>query len=135
MSENKVPEGMLATGEPDLFFEDNTVGRLKKEVWDSSDQEIDALLAEYGIPSPVEWGKPGSYIQTTVRIHRDLPLNFFMERYTQAYVNEIKAFVDCVLNDTPPPVSGLDGRIPVVMGLAAAKSLAEGRPVRLEEIG
>ena len=50
-------------------------------------------------------------------------------------MNEIKAFVDCVLNNTPPPVSGLDGRIPVVMGLAAAKSLAEGRPVRLEEIG
>jgi creatinine amidohydrolase/Fe(II)-dependent formamide hydrolase-like protein len=63
----KVPVGMLATEEPDLFFEDNTVGRLKKEVWDASDAEIDAILAEYGIPSPVEWGKPGAYIQTTVR--------------------------------------------------------------------
>ena len=67
MSEKTIPAGMLATDEPDLFFEDNTVGRLKKEVWDATDQEIDALLAEYGIPSPVEWGKPGSYIQTTVR--------------------------------------------------------------------
>ena len=67
MSEKKVPEGLLATDEPDLFFEDNTVGRLKKEVWDASDAEIDAILAEYGVPSPVEWGKPGSYIQTTVR--------------------------------------------------------------------
>ena len=67
MPERTVPEGMLATGEPDLFFEDNSVGRLKKEVWDATDQEIDALLEEYGIPSPVEWGKPGSYIQTTVR--------------------------------------------------------------------
>ena len=67
MSERKVPEGFLATSEPDLFFEDNTVGRLKKEVWDASDAQIDAILAEYGIPSPVEWGKPGSYIQTTIR--------------------------------------------------------------------
>ena len=67
MSEKKIPPGYLATDEPDLFFEDNTVGRLKKEVWDSSDAEIDAILAEYGIPSPVDWGKPGSYIQTTVR--------------------------------------------------------------------
>jgi creatinine amidohydrolase len=58
---------MLATEEPDLFFEDNTVGRLKKEIWDASDAEIDAILAEYGVPSPVEWGKAGSYIQTTVR--------------------------------------------------------------------
>jgi len=67
MPDRKVPVGMLATEEPDLFFEDNTVGRLKKEVWDSTDAEIDAILAEYGVPSPVEWGKAGSYIQTTVR--------------------------------------------------------------------
>lgn len=62
-----VPAGLLATDEPDLFFEDNTVGRLKKEIWDASDAEIDAILADYGMPSPVEWGKAGSYIQTTVR--------------------------------------------------------------------
>jgi len=68
-------------------------------------------------------------------VHRDLPFNFFMDRYTESYVNEIKAFVACILDDTPPPVSGLDGRIPVVMGYAAKKSLAEGRPVRLDEIG
>jgi len=64
---NKIPDGLLPTSQPDLFFEDNTVGRLKKEVWEASDKEIDAILAEYGIPSPVEWGKPGSYIQTTIR--------------------------------------------------------------------
>ncbi len=68
MSEMKpVPPGWLPTDQPDLFFEDNTVGRMKKELWDSTDEEIDAVLAEYGMPSPVEWGKPGSYIQTTVR--------------------------------------------------------------------
>ena len=56
MSEKKLPAGLLATDQPDLFFEDNTVGRLKKEVYEKSDAEIDALLAEYGVPSPVEWG-------------------------------------------------------------------------------
>ena len=68
------------------------------------------------------------------RVHRDLPLNFFMERYTESYVAEIKAFVECILDDTAPPVSGLDGRIPVVMGYAAKMSVKKGRPVRLEEI-
>ena len=67
MSEKKLPANLLATDQPDLFFEDNTVGRMKKEVWEMSDAEIDALLADYGVPSPVEWGKAGSYIQTTVR--------------------------------------------------------------------
>jgi creatinine amidohydrolase/Fe(II)-dependent formamide hydrolase-like protein len=67
MTEKTLPAGLMATDQPDLFFEDNTVGRLKKEIWEASDAEIDAILAEYGVPSPVEWGKPGSYIQTTVR--------------------------------------------------------------------
>src|SRR5512136_1893587 len=67
MSDQMPVPGLLATNLPDLFFEDNTVGRLKKEVWDASDAEVDAILAEYGVPAPIEWAKPGSYIQTTVR--------------------------------------------------------------------
>jgi myo-inositol 2-dehydrogenase/D-chiro-inositol 1-dehydrogenase len=74
-------------------------------------------------------------ISDAQRVHRDLPLNFFMERYTESYANEIRAFVECVIQDTLPPVTGLDGRIPVIMGYAAQKSLSEGRPVRLDEIG
>jgi len=67
MSTQIVPKGFLSSNQPDLFFEDNAVGRMKKEVWEASDEEINAILAEYGVPSPVEWGKPGSYIQTTTR--------------------------------------------------------------------
>ena len=68
MSHNgNVPEGLLATNQPDLYFEDNAVGRMKKEIWDASDDQIDAILAEYGMPSPVEWGKPGTYIQMMPR--------------------------------------------------------------------
>ncbi len=67
MAENQIVEGWMATNQPDLFFEDNGVGRLKMDLWNSSDEEIEAVLAEYGMPSPVEWGKAGSYIQTTPR--------------------------------------------------------------------
>jgi len=67
-------------------------------------------------------------------VHAALPLHFFIERYVDSYIAEMEAFVRCVLQDTPPSVSGQDGRIPVVMGYAAQKSLREGRPVRLEEI-
>ncbi len=58
---------LLATNQPDLWFEDNAVGRMKRELWVASDEEIDAVLAEYQMPLPCEWAKPGSYIQTTVR--------------------------------------------------------------------
>jgi myo-inositol 2-dehydrogenase/D-chiro-inositol 1-dehydrogenase len=73
-------------------------------------------------------------ISDAQRVHRDLPLSFFMDRYTESYVAEIKAFVECILNDTAPPVTGLDGRVPVVMGYAAKRSLEEARPVKLSEI-
>ncbi len=57
----------FCTDQPGLIFENNPVGRLKKEIWETSDEQIDAMLAEYGMPSPCEWTKPGSYIQTTLR--------------------------------------------------------------------
>lgn len=68
-------------------------------------------------------------------VRRDLPLNFFMERYLDSYANEMIAFVDAVVNDKPVPVVGNDGRVPVVMALAGMKSMKENRPVKLSEIG
>jgi len=67
-------------------------------------------------------------------VRRDLPLNFFMDRYTESYVAEMRAFIDAIVNNKPSPVGGMEGRIPVVMGMAARKSYDENRPVRLDEI-
>ena len=73
-------------------------------------------------------------VSTGAEIRRDLPLNFFMERYAQSYANELREFVDCVLEDKPVPVTGADARVPVVMALAAMKSRRERRPVKLSEV-
>ncbi|MDQ4076166.1 MAG: inositol 2-dehydrogenase [Chloroflexota bacterium] len=62
------------------------------------------------------------------------PPYFFLERYLDSYRAEMQAFVDCVLNDTPPPVTGRDGRIPIVLSIAAQKSYDEGRPVEISEV-
>ena len=64
-------------------------------------------------------------------IRRDLPLHFIVERYTESFVAEMEAFVDAVLHDKPVPVTGHDGRVPVVMALAAKQSLADHRLIRL----
>jgi creatinine amidohydrolase len=58
----------LSTEYPEIVFEDNTVGQMKKEVWDAGEEQIDAMLADYGIPSPSELGKAGCYIQNTPRV-------------------------------------------------------------------
>ena len=51
----------LKTNRDDLFFEDTSVGRLKKKIWEASEGEIDKILNDYGIPSSSELGKPGTY--------------------------------------------------------------------------
>ncbi len=62
------------------------------------------------------------------------PLFFFLERYMAAYAREINSFVEAVINDTPTEVNVMDGLAPVLIGLAAKKSVEENRPVTIKEI-
>ena len=66
--------------------------------------------------------------------HRDLPLNFFLERYQEAYLEEMKGFVSAVLGGKAVPVTGDDGLKAVLLGLAAKKSLELNRPVKIREV-
>ncbi len=62
------------------------------------------------------------------------PTWFFLQRYNDAFVAEVKDFVAAVLEDKDVPVTGQDGLEPVKIAIAAKKSLVEGRPVKLSEI-
>lgn len=63
---------------------------------------------------------------------RSTPLWFFLERYNQAYIDEIRTFVDMVQDGASlSPEAGLR---PLAVGLAATKSLAEARPVAVSEV-
>lgn len=44
---------------------------------------------------------------------------------------EIRVFADAIRNDTPPPITGLDGRAAVEIALAAYQSVESGQPVSL----
>ncbi len=57
----------LLTDYPEIIFEDNEVGRLKKKIFDAPMSEIEEILKKYEIPSESELGKAGCYIQNTVR--------------------------------------------------------------------
>jgi myo-inositol 2-dehydrogenase/D-chiro-inositol 1-dehydrogenase len=67
-------------------------------------------------------------------VHGSLPLNFFMDRYLEAYANEMKIFCDSVVNHLPLPVTGSDGLKSVAIALAAKKSHLENRKVLISEI-
>jgi myo-inositol 2-dehydrogenase/D-chiro-inositol 1-dehydrogenase len=73
-------------------------------------------------------------LSTAEGVRSEKPHYFFLERYQQSYVEELKAFVDAVANDKRPPITGEDGLKPVLIGLAALTSLREKRPVKITEI-
>jgi myo-inositol 2-dehydrogenase/D-chiro-inositol 1-dehydrogenase len=78
-------------------------------------------------------------VDTVVRgdssgMHAALPPRFFMQRYPETYVEEVRQFLACVADDKTTPVTGRDGRLSVILGYAALKSYRERRPVRLSEI-
>jgi myo-inositol 2-dehydrogenase/D-chiro-inositol 1-dehydrogenase len=127
--------GDLDTAVIVLKFSDGVIGTI-----DNSRQAV------YGYDQRVEVFGSGGSVQAGNRypnevavlgrdsVSRDLPLNFFIERYQDSYLEEMRQFVNAVRAGAPSPMSGQEGRIPVVMGQAALKSYQENRPVRLDEI-
>ena len=67
--------------------------------------------------------KDGTAIGSAVRSWRD--------RFKEAYLAEMEHFVQAVLKDSPPAVTGEDGMKAVEVVVAANKSIQSGQPVRL----
>ncbi len=78
----------------------------------------------------------GTFRQTPVRlldrrgVHHDMPRTT-PDRLGDAFVTELQAFVDCVRDDTEPPVTGHDSRATVAVGIAATQSMHTGKPVEI----
>jgi myo-inositol 2-dehydrogenase/D-chiro-inositol 1-dehydrogenase len=58
--------------------------------------------------------------------------DFFMTRYTEAYANEIAAFVAALTGGGEPGPGGKDGLAALRLADAALKSVKEGRTIRLD---
>lgn len=127
--------GDVDTAVVTLTFENGAIG-----VIDNSRQAV------YGYDQRIEvFGSGGS-----VKDENDLPntvvvttanqsacgttYKVMWDRYTQAFIAEMKSFADAILNDKTPEVTDLDGLYPVLMAAAALKSQKEGRPVKLSEV-
>ncbi len=67
-------------------------------------------------------------------VTKEKPKYFFLQRYMAAYTAEIESFVRAVENDTDVEVGVIDGLEPVLIGLAATRSVKEGRPVKISEL-
>jgi myo-inositol 2-dehydrogenase/D-chiro-inositol 1-dehydrogenase len=109
---------------------------------------LNSRRAVYGYDQRVElFGSKGMVISENRRAHhmtRHLAhatnmaaplLDFFIERYADAFNAEIDSFIDAVEGTAPVEVGFEDGRLALVLADAALKSVAEGRTVRVAEIG
>ena len=117
-----------------LKFEGGALGAI-----DNSRQAI------YGYDQRIEvFGSKGSVVvgnktptevivHSADSIHSDTPLFFFLERYQEAYLAEMHHFVNCLLEGKEPSAGGWDGKISVLMGLAAQESLAKATFVKVRK--
>ncbi len=73
-------------------------------------------------------------LSTAEGVTGEKPLYFFLERYMQSFAKEVNCFIEAIVNDTETPLGVEDGLKPVLMGIAAKKSVEEHRPVKISEI-
>jgi myo-inositol 2-dehydrogenase/D-chiro-inositol 1-dehydrogenase len=118
-----------------LHFKSGMIGTIdnSRQAVYGYDQRVEILGSKGSIATENRYPNQ-AIVSTASAIQRDLPLNFFMDRYAESFENELRAFVEAVLYDKPVPVTGSDGRAAVIMGLAARKSFEQRRPVQLEEV-
>ncbi len=102
--------------------------------------------AVYGYDQRVEvFGSKGCVVAdneavNTVRIYTAECTNidkipyFFMERYMESYLTEVKYFFECLRENIDPKPNGEDGLQNVLVALAAQKSYEENRPVKISEV-
>jgi predicted dehydrogenase len=59
-------------------------------------------------------------------------VDYFLSTFADAYLAEMRDFVDRILNDRPPSVTGEDGFKALAMAAAAEQSHAQSRVTRVE---
>lgn len=97
------------------------------------DQRVEVFGSE-GMASSANPLAHTATVATATGMHAPALPSFFLDRYVPSYVGEWRAFVDAVSAGLAPPVGLADARAPLVAGLAALRSVREGRPVRVDEI-
>lgn len=97
------------------------------------DQRVEAFgsLGQVAIGNDTD---SSAVVSNAQGVTAEKPKLFFLERYMQAYVEEVSSFIDAVINNKEVKVGVEDGLKPVLIGLAAKMSLAENRPVKVAEI-
>lgn len=84
-----------------------------------------SILAQNVLPTQIEWS-------TADTVTHDKPMHFFLDRYQESYLAELRSFYHSIRHHQPTVVDGRDGLIPVIIGHAAKQSCKNNEPVRID---
>ncbi|WP_221567207.1 inositol 2-dehydrogenase [Alkalihalobacillus sp. TS-13] len=117
-----------------LTFEDGSLGVIdnSRQAVYGYDQRIE-VFGNAGVVSAENEPTTNVHISTKETVTLDNPKYFFLERYQDAYVEELDAFARSILEDSPLICSGEDGLQAELLAIAAKTSLKEKRAVKLSE--
>ncbi|MDE3134725.1 MAG: inositol 2-dehydrogenase [Acidobacteriota bacterium] len=97
------------------------------------DQRVEVFGSE-GVAASENQPRHSGIVRTAAGAQTPPLPYFFLERYVPSYVREWERFIEIVRNREPAADQLADARAPLVIGLAAWRSLREGRPVAVAEV-
>jgi myo-inositol 2-dehydrogenase/D-chiro-inositol 1-dehydrogenase len=97
------------------------------------DQRVEVFGSE-GLAASENQHVHAAVVRDAAGVHGATLTYPFLDRYAASYVAEWVEFVTAVREARAPAVGVADARAPLVIGLAAWRSVREHRPVRVEEL-
>ncbi|MEM8892536.1 MAG: inositol 2-dehydrogenase [Bacteroidota bacterium] len=127
--------GDVDTATIQLTFEDGTLACIdnsRKAVY-GYDQRME-IFGSKGMSQIKNEYANTQYFYDERGSHGPPALNFFMERYTQAYYVEMREFIRAIWEDKDVPCDAYDALMATKIAVAAKRSMDENRPVLLSEL-
>lgn len=136
--ENLVDPAIGAAGDIDsayiiIRFDNNVTAMIENSR--QSAYGYDQRLEAFGSAGMVRAENPlktTTVLSNVDGLHGDRQLDFFIDRYTESYLREMRAFVDAIKHGQPMPITGEDGLAAMQIALAAQRSYEEGRPLKVD---
>lgn len=128
-------EGDVDTAIVTLTFENGAIGTIdnsRRAVY-GYDQRLEVFGSKGAVQDDNDLAN-NAFIRGADATSTGTAYKIMWDRYKPAFIDEMHAFADCVINNKTPEITGLDGLYPVLMAAAANKSLKEGRPVKISEV-
>ena len=123
--------GLFDSGVVNLRFAGGAIGNVESFL--DARYGYDVRTEVVGTKGTIRVGSLGDTpVQVLSQSHRRRRnVNHFLVRFADAYVLEMRDFVETILSDRLPRVTGLDGRQALAVVLAAVKSFRETRPIQV----